>query len=261
MTRRIKKSKIVAFAAALLSVAVFASACAVDDGYITPGAGIAPPEVTEDDATVEELETPEEEPGYDDEVIFEPEVEPEEEIILDDIPEFFSISGTVESIISASPEADEDDPWHGISVKIIDENGNEAVLNTTANTSFPFGNEIQEGDTVTAWYATNAPMIMIWPPQYTATVLAVNIPDGANIKVDRFGAMADTDQLLSADGMFAFSTDENTEIILADGTDFTDGDLQDRRIVVLYGMSTRSIPEQATATKLIVLFEDIMPLA
>jgi len=260
MTGRIKKSKLIAIAAALLSIALFASACAVDDGYITPGAGVAPPEVTEDDAGAEELETPEEEAGYDDDVLFEPD-EPEDDFVLGDISEFFSISGTVESIISATPEVGEGDGWHGISVKIIDENGNEAVLNTTANTAFPFGNEIQEGDTVTAWYATNAPMIMIWPPQYTVTVLAVNIPDGTNIKVDRFGAMADTDQLLSADGMFAFRTDENTEIILADGTDFTDGDLQDRRIVVLYGMSTRSIPEQTTATKLIVLFEDIMPLA
>jgi len=259
MIGRIKKSKLIAIAA-LLSIAVFASACAVDDGYITPGAGVALPEVIEDDADVEEFETPEEEPAYDNEVIFESD-EPEDDFVLGDIPEFFSISGTVESIISATPEAGEDDPWHGISIKIIDENGNEAVLNTTANTAFPFGNEIQEGDTVTAWYATNAPMIMIWPPQYTVTVLAVNIPDGANIRVDRFGAMADTDQLLSADGMFAFSTDENTEIILADGTDFTDGDLQDRRIVVLYGMSTRSIPEQTIATKLIVLFEDIVPLA
>jgi len=275
MNRYMKKTKIILLALTFMAVAIFASACAVDESYgaVQGGAGAGAPQI------VEETPEPEEAPSQDDDVLIEdlevPDYdveleidydaifgadEPEDDFVFGDIPEFLSITGTVESILSATPEADEDDPWHGISVSIIDENGVEAVINTNANTAFPFGNEIQEGDTITAWYATNMPMIMIWPPQYTATALAVNIPDGTNIKVDRFEAMADTDQLLSEDGMFAFRTDENTKIILADGTDFTDGDLEGRRIVVIYGMSTRSIPEQATATKLIVLFEDIVPL-
>ena len=66
--------------------------------------------------------------------------------------------------------------------------------------------------------------------------------------------------MISEDGMFAFKTDENTEIVLANGDDFSGGDIEGRRIAVIYDISTRSIPEMATASKLIVLFEDIMPL-
>ena len=54
--------------------------------------------------------------------------------------------------------------------------------------------------------------------------------------------------------------DENTEVILEDGIEFIGDDFDGRRIVVIYGISTRSIPEMAVASKLIVLYESITPL-
>jgi len=130
-----------------------------------------------------------------------------------------------------------------------------AFLNITDRTVFPFDEEIEIGDTVTAYFIANAPMIMIYPPQYTAAVLLNGVPGNQNVAVDRFNAV-ESGAYLAQGGALQFTVGENTEIVLADGTGFADGELDGRRIVVIYGPSTRSIPAQTTAIKLIVLFED-----
>jgi len=168
------------------------------------------------------------------------------------IPNYFSITGDVVSVEEADGL---------IRITIEDTDGNPAVLVLSSETVFPFADSFDTGETVTGWYRTDMPMIMIWPAEYSIAVLVAGAPEGVNIKVDRFSAWEDNTEegyLISPDRMFAFRTDENTEIILADGQDFTDGDFEGRRIVVIYGISTRSIPEMATADKLIVLFESIM---
>jgi len=170
------------------------------------------------------------------------------------IPEYFHVTGEITSI----------EVIDGVSnVLINDTDGNEAVLMIDADTVFPFADTFEVGDVVTGWYLTNAPMRMIYPPHYSTAILAAGVPDGVNIRADRFNSWTENTQegfMLSSDEMFAFRTDENTEIVLEDGQDFSRGDLENRRIIVIYGISTRSIPEQATADKLIVLFENIMAL-
>jgi len=148
-------------------------------------------------------------------------------------------------------------------VEIEDAEGNTAILVLSDETVFPFSEDFAVGDEVTGWYDANTPMIMIYPPQYTILVFSSRMGDDRNIKVDRFHAWGEDGmgQMISSDEMFVFTTDENTEIVLQDGQDFSDGDLNNRKIVVIYGASTRRIPEQATADKLIVLFENIMPFA
>ena len=169
------------------------------------------------------------------------------------IADYFSIAGTVVSV----EEID-----NIIRVTIEDENGNPAVLVLNENTVYPFSDEPGVGETVTGWYVTVAPMIAIWPPEYNIAVLVAGAPEGGNLKVDRFNTWADGEEgyMLSQDGMFAFRTDENTQVILANGDDFTGGDIEGRRIVVIYDISTRSIPEFATASRLIVLYEDAVTL-
>ena len=169
-----------------------------------------------------------------------------------EIPGLFSVTGIV-------MEIEENEGL--IFVSIEDLEGIPAVFVITEDTVFPFENEINVGDTITGWYRTDIPMILIWPSQYALVALAAGTPDDVNIRADRFFTWEDGEEgyVLSQDEMFAFRIDENTEIILADGQDFRDGELSSRRIVVIYGASTESIPELATADKLIVLFEDIVP--
>lgn len=108
--------------------------------------------------------------------------------------------------------------------------------------------EIKIGDTITGYYDANAPMLMIYPPQYNAQVVAVNPEE--NVKVDIFN-----EDHVSSDNTLKLNIGDDTEIISEDGTKF-DGDLANRKLVVTYGVSTRSIPAQTTPTQIVVLSED-----
>lgn len=125
----------------------------------------------------------------------------------------------------------------GIANIVVSENT--YVLNNT---------EIKIGDTITGYYDANAPMLMIYPPQYNARVVAVNPEE--NVKVDIFN-----EDLVGSDNTLKLNIGDDTEIISEDGTKF-DGDLTNRKLVVTYGVSTRSIPAQTTPTQIVVLSEN-----
>jgi len=132
-----------------------------------------------------------------------------------------------------------------------------AFLNITDRTVFPFEEEINVGDTVTAFYIANAPMIMIYPPQYTVAVLVNGAPASDTVTVDRFNPMeGEVRRYLSQAGDLIVNIGPDTEIVLADGQEFADGNIDGRRLVVIYSISTRSLPPMTTPSKIIVLFED-----
>lgn len=108
--------------------------------------------------------------------------------------------------------------------------------------------KLAAGSEITGYYDANAPMIMIYPPQYNAEVVVVSDKD-QNVKVDRF----DKD-LISFDQSLKLNISKETEIVLQDGKAF-EGDIAGRKLVVVYGASTRSIPAQTNPTKIVVLFE------
>ena len=149
-------------------------------------------------------------------------------------------------------------------VTIKDAEGFTTVLVVGENTLFPFSGTFEVGNNITGWYQTFAPAPSIYPPQYIAAVLAAGIPEGINVRVDRFKSWGDDDNdyFISNDGSFAFRIDENTEVILEDGVEFIGNEFDGRRIVVMYphGISTRIIPEMKVASKLIVLYESIIPM-
>ena len=143
--------------------------------------------------------------------------------------------------------------------------GGQTILVLGENTIFPFSGSFNIGDEATGWYwyTANTPMALIYPPKHDAAVFATGSFEGLNIRVSRFHNWEDNTEgyYLSQDEMFAFRVDENTDITLEDGTEFIGGDLNNRRIAVIYGRSTRSIPEMTTADRVIVFYEGIMPLA
>jgi len=134
-----------------------------------------------------------------------------------------------------------------------------AFLNITDATVFPFEEELEEGDTVTAFYLANAPMILIYPPQYNAAVVVNGAPEGQSVTVDRFNAIEDNEgRYLAQGGNLIINLGPDTEVVLADGTEFNFeyGGIDGRRLVVIYGVTTRMMPPSTTPTKIIVLFED-----
>lgn len=105
---------------------------------------------------------------------------------------------------------------------------------------------ISVGDPVIGFYDLDAPVPMIYPPQYRAIVMA-RITQDQNVKVDFFDS-----QLVSSDGMLQLILSPSTRIVQENGQLFA-ANLSNRNLIVVYGASTRSIPAQAIPHEIIVM--------
>ena len=102
------------------------------------------------------------------------------------------------------------------------------------------------GDRVTGFYDADAPVPLIYPPQFRAIVMAKDTPY-QQVKVDFFNS-----QLESSDGTLRLNISPQTQIVLENGQRFT-GNVANRYLIVEYGATTRSIPAQTTPHKIIVM--------
>ncbi|WP_195428760.1 hypothetical protein [Clostridium sp. D46t1_190503_E9] len=105
---------------------------------------------------------------------------------------------------------------------------------------------IKVGDKVTGFFDANAPVPLIYPPQYRAIVMAKNT-GAENVTVDYFNK-----QLVSSDGNLKLNIGPSTEIILTNDQIFNRYP-GNRNLIVVYGPTTFSIPAQTTPYKIIVL--------
>jgi hypothetical protein len=102
------------------------------------------------------------------------------------------------------------------------------------------------GDRIIAFYDANAPAILIYPPQFNALVIS-EASQTENVKVDWFGR-----DLVSADGSLKLNITDQTEILLENGQSY-EGSLVGRKLIVIYGSTTRSIPAITSPVQVIVL--------
>lgn len=102
------------------------------------------------------------------------------------------------------------------------------------------------GDLVEGFYDANAPVPLIYPPQYRALVVALLDPI-ISIKVDYFN-----EYLLSSDGSLRLNISPDTEVTQENGQLFT-GNLSNHNLIVMYNFTTRSIPAQTFPERIIVL--------
>ncbi|WP_173918161.1 hypothetical protein [Halobacillus sp. Marseille-Q1614] len=104
---------------------------------------------------------------------------------------------------------------------------------------------VHTGDRVTGYYDGNAPVILIYPPQYQALIMVKDSPY-QNVKVDDFNS-----QLVSRDSQLKLNLAPYTQLLLPNGQAFT-GNPGNRSLIVIYGPSTKSIPAQTTPYRIIV---------
>ncbi|MFJ7755324.1 hypothetical protein ACQKGI_20490 [Peribacillus muralis] len=104
---------------------------------------------------------------------------------------------------------------------------------------------VSVGDRVTGYYDENAPVPLIYPPQYRALIMVKDSPY-QNVKVDYFN-----DQLESRDGQLRLNLSPFTQIVLQNGQPFSKTP-ENRNLVVIYGPVTKSIPAQTTPYRIIV---------
>jgi hypothetical protein len=101
------------------------------------------------------------------------------------------------------------------------------------------------GDMITGYYDGNAPVPLIYPPQYRALIMVKDNPD-YNVKVDFFN-----DQLVSSDGQLKLTIAPFTQLVLPNGQEFTRIPVN-RNLIVIYGPSTKSIPAQTVPYRIII---------
>ncbi|MCJ7855685.1 hypothetical protein MUJ63_05135 [Lachnospiraceae bacterium NSJ-143] len=155
---------------------------------------------------------------------------------------FVPVMGTIRSISDFS---------NGGCVKLfslIKKDGTVTDFVVDASTYFTENIPLEEGMTVTFYYDTDVPAVLIYPPQYRAVV---GIPgegrfDG-NIKVDYFNS-----ELISRDNMLKLDLSDDTKIFMQNGQYFN-GDIAEHNLVVFYTTSTKSIPAETTPEKIVVL--------
>lgn len=101
------------------------------------------------------------------------------------------------------------------------------------------------GDRMTGYYDGDAPVPLIYPPQYRALVI-VKENNYQNVKVDFFN-----NQLVSSDGQLKLNISPYTITLLTNGQPFSKSPAS-RNLIVIYGPTTRSIPAQTIPYKIIV---------
>ncbi|SFB09444.1 MULTISPECIES: hypothetical protein [unclassified Bacillus (in: firmicutes)] len=159
---------------------------------------------------------------------------------------FQPFSGTVTMISDFS--VSENDPAAGCYKLFSVDNGFGNSVNFVVEPTTYFVDHLMVGvgDRVTGYYDANAPVPMIYPPQYRALVMVKETPY-QNVKVSYFN-----NQLVSSDGQLRLNVSPYTQIILQNGQAFTSPPAN-RNLIVIYGASTKSIPAQTTPYKIIVL--------
>lgn len=153
---------------------------------------------------------------------------------------FNSYAGKVKSI-------KESETQKGTKIVIVeDKQGGEAHFNINEKTYFINNKEIKEGLSITGYYDATKPMIMIYPAQYTIDAVVVgDIKE--TVKVDLFD-----DNLISKDNQLKINVDKDTTVITEEGGKYK-GKLNNKNLVVIYDIATKSIPAQTSPIKVVVL--------
>ena len=128
------------------------------------------------------------------------------------------------------------------------ENGSGTLVNFVVAPTTYFVDHVMVavGDRITGFYDANAPVPLIFPPQFRALVIAKDT-QYQNVKVSFFNSY-----LVSSDGTLSLNISSHTQILLENGQAFT-GNIANRNLIVAYGATTRSIPAQTTPNKVIVM--------
>lgn len=162
---------------------------------------------------------------------------------------YSSFTGTVKEISKTSEEITK--------VYLENKDGSQAYFIISENTYFIDDVKINVGTEITGYYESDKPMIMIYPPEYSVDIISPATKD-TNIKADKFDG-----DLLSKDKLLKLNISDDTEILWENDTQIywimkpTISDLEtvlsNRKLIVFYNATTKSIPAQTNPTKIIVL--------
>lgn len=158
---------------------------------------------------------------------------------------FISFQGTVTEMndFKMSPNGETEGCFKQITI----EDGHGGIVHFIISPTTYFVDQaiVNIGDRITGYYDGDAPVPLIYPPQYRALIIVKERSD-QTVKVDYFN-----NQLVSRDGQLQINLSPYTPILLRNGQPFSKY-IGNRNLIVIYGPSTKSIPAQTTPYKIIV---------
>lgn len=121
--------------------------------------------------------------------------------------------------------------------------------------------DLVEGSTITAYADSYEPNPLILPVGYTAKVIVINGDQEGNTNVDTYFAEDGTEEdwYTNAANTLTITADKNTKVVDKKDEEYV-GDFNKKDLIVFYGPSTKSVPAQTTATKIVVLGENEIAL-
>lgn len=131
-------------------------------------------------------------------------------------------------------------------VSLEDLEGNTVNFILTPSTYVVDFETLSVGMLCTFWYSMDAPVPLIYPPQYSA-VAAAQEKNGRMVSVGYFNA-----SLVNEDQTLQLNLDGSVDVRTTNNQYFQ-GSPSNHNLVVTYGNSTRSIPAQTTPVKVVVL--------
>lgn len=158
------------------------------------------------------------------------------------VTNYASVTGLVQSVTNLSD--------HCCNLQISIATGNGLVnLILTPDTYVVNNLRLRRGMSIIAFYDADAPVLLIFPPQYRALVVAQKSPQ------ESVALMYFDDNLISSNHSLQLSLAPSTTITTANGQIF-DCNPGNNWLLVYYTITTRSIPPQTTPRRVIVMCFD-----
>ncbi len=132
-----------------------------------------------------------------------------------------------------------------IFVTLEDMDGNTVNFTLTPSTYVLDFDTLSVGMTCTFWYAADAPMPLIYPPQYNAVAVARE-KSGRNVDLGFYNT-----SMVNESRTLELHIDASVDIRTTNNQYFQ-GSPANHTLMVVYGSSTRSIPAQTTPSKIVV---------
>ena len=129
---------------------------------------------------------------------------------------------------------------------VEDMDGNTVNFILTPSTFVLDFETLSVGMLCTFWYASDAPMPLIYPPQYNAVVVAQE-KNGRMVNVGYYNS-----SLVNEDDTLQLNLDGTVDVRTTNNQYFQ-GSPANHNLVVTYDSSTRSIPAQTTPRQIVVL--------
>ena len=135
-----------------------------------------------------------------------------------------------------------------IFLTVEDMDGNTVNFIVTPSTYVVDFETLSVGMPCSFWYRTDAPMPLIYPPQYNAVVAALE-QSGRMVDVSHYNT-----SLVNEEQTLQLNLDNSVDIRTTNNQYFQ-GNPANHNLVVVYENSTRSIPAQTTPQMIVVLCE------